>query len=130
MIEGHLDQQRVDVATSRSQGHIPINLLIKNISIPHGNRQSISLSQRANATYPAIISLKHHTYSDQTGKFLGKLRKGMEYFFVLYGYDSNTIDAELIPNRLDFTIKRAQINHLHDQITICHRYRHIMMYIT
>ena len=71
MIEGHLDQQRVDVATLRSQGHIPINLLIKNISLPHGNRQSVSLSQRANATYPAIISLKHHTYSDQTGKFLG-----------------------------------------------------------
>ena len=103
MIEGHLDQQRVDTATSRSQGHRRIN----NLPFPHDNRQSTSLSQRTNAAYPAIISLKHHAYSDQTGRFPGKSRKGNEYLFVLYDYDSNTIDAEPIPNRLGLTIKRA-----------------------
>ena len=72
MIEGHIDQQRVDTTTSRSQDHRPINLQINNISLPHGHRQSIPLSQRTNATYSAIMLLKHHTYSDQTGKFLGK----------------------------------------------------------
>ena len=107
MIEGHLDQQRVDTATSRSQGHRPIKLPINNISLPHGNRQSISLSQRTNATYPDIISLKHHTYSDQTGKCLENSGKGNEYLFVLYDYDSNIINAEPIPNRLGLTIKRA-----------------------
>ena len=107
MIEGHIGQERVDIATSRSQGHIPINLLINSIYLPHGNRQSISLSQRTNAAYPATISLKHHTYSDQTGKVLGKSRKGNEYLSVLYDYDSNTINTEPIPNRLGLTIKRA-----------------------
>ena len=53
------------------------------------------------------MSLKHHTYSDQTGKFPGKSRKGNEYLFVLYDDDSNNIDAEPIPNRLGLTIKRA-----------------------
>ena len=100
-------EQRVNTATSRSQGHKTITLPINNLSFPHGNRQSTSLSQRTNAAYPAIMSLKHHTYSDQTGKFPGKSRKGNEYLFVLYDYDSNTIDAEPIHNRLGLTIKRA-----------------------
>ena len=38
MIEGHLDQQRVNTATSRSQGHRTITLPINNLPFPHGNR--------------------------------------------------------------------------------------------
>ena len=112
MIEGHLDQQRVNTATSRSQGHRTITLPINNLPFPHDDRQSTSLAQRTNAAYLAIMSLKNHTYSDQTGKFPGKSRKGNEYLFILYGYDCNTIDAEPIPNRLGLTLKRAD-NEIH-----------------
>ena len=105
MIDSHLDQQHVGTATARSHGPRQTHLPTNNVYLSHGDRWSLSLSQRINAVYSAILCFKEYTYSDQRGKFPGKSRKVNEYLFVLYDCDSNTIDAELFPNHLIFKIK-------------------------
>jgi hypothetical protein len=64
-------------------------------------------SQRTNNIYADCRAITGNIGSDQTGRFIAPSTRGNNYLFILYNYDSNSIQAEPIPNRKKESIKAA-----------------------
>jgi hypothetical protein len=64
-------------------------------------------SQRTNNIYADCRAITGNIGLDQTGHFIVPSTSGNNYLFLLYNYDSNSIQAEPIPNRTKESIKAA-----------------------
>ncbi len=64
-------------------------------------------SQRTNNIYADCRAITGNIGLDQTGRFIVPSTSGNNYLFILYDYDSNSIQAEPIPNRKKESIKAA-----------------------
>jgi hypothetical protein len=64
-------------------------------------------SQRTNNIYADCRAITGNIRSDQTGRFIVPSTSSNNYLFILYDYDSNSIQAEPIPNRKKESIKAA-----------------------
>jgi hypothetical protein len=64
-------------------------------------------SQRTNNIYADYRAITGNIGSDQTGRFIVPSTSGNNNKFILYDYDSNSIQAEPIPNRKKESIKAA-----------------------
>ena len=90
MHKGHLDQTRANQNSTKSTQH----------------KKSPSLQPLTNGTktlscYAKVTSFtpQAQTHSDQTGKFPVTSKQGNKYVFVLYDYDSNSIQVRPLKNR-------------------------------
>ena len=111
MIKGHLDQVRKNLQSTKSK--------LKSVFRPPPGLDdpdaaftfpsSESPNDATHHCFAAVIETNPTglIYTDQTGRFPTPSSLGNNYFFVLYDYDSNLIDAEPIPSRHAPSILKA-----------------------
>lgn len=86
--QGHLDQQRKNVQSTKAPTH----------------------TRRSHSIYAAIATPHEttgQTHGDLTGRFPVQSRRGNKYILIIYDYDSNSIQAQPIKNRQSTTILEA-----------------------
>jgi hypothetical protein len=105
MIKGHLHQQRANLRSTKPKEHTPEQAqVLKDDAAPP---LSSPPEARTHFVFIKVEPITGKTYSDQTGKFIAPSASGMNYLFIMYDFDSNTIHADPIKNRTAAEIKRA-----------------------
>jgi len=87
MIKGHLDQERKNLRSTKSQPDQTEDAL-----------QSANSTTRTHACYVALMEPTGQTYMDLTGKFVAPSSSGNNYIMIIYNYDSNAILAIPLKN--------------------------------
>ena len=86
---GHMDQKRKNILSTRS----------KLESLDWDMTLKTHVPNKTNDFFHKIVDFNNTIYTDQTGKFKYKSKRGYHYIFLTYSYDANGILIRLLKSR-------------------------------
>ena len=94
--KGHLNQNRKNVSSTKPK---PKTFVKIDASTLRG--------KKLRNVYITVYNVRNTVFSDQTGKFPTRYKRGNKYIMVMVEIDSNTILVDTIKNRTDAELTRA-----------------------
>ena len=114
-IMGHLDQQRQNLASTKTKDSIAPELdqsdpagteVLDDVDDDYNPEPTLD-GQRTHVCFLSVEAFTGQVFSDQTGRFPVPSSSGNNYLMVVYDYDSNLIDAEPMPSKTKHQILAA-----------------------